>query len=224
VLLRAIGEVLPAALGVALNPFPIVAIVLLLASGSRRSAIAFAVGWVAGLTALTTIALFVASNTEESDGTSSVLLDALQVVLGAALLWLAWRKWHTRRRRGEVVEAPKWMSSVDSLAPLQALGLGAGLAGINPKNFAFIVSATASITDLAEGRHDVITAGAVFVLLGSSAVLGLLLFAVIAGDRSTAPLDNVKQFMLDNNAVIIMVVLLLLGVKVLGDGLGSLAS
>jgi threonine/homoserine/homoserine lactone efflux protein len=116
------------------------------------------------------------------------------------------------------------MSSVDSLAPLQALGLGAGLAGINPKNFAFIVSATASITDLAEGRHDVITAGAVFVLLGSSAVLGLLLFAVIAGDRSTAPLDNVKQFMLDNNAVIIMVVLGLLGVKVLGDGLGSLAS
>ena len=44
----------------------------------------------------------------------------------------------------------------------------------------------------------------------------------VAGDRAARPLAAVKQFMADNNAVIMMVVLLLLGAKLLGDGLGDL--
>ena len=224
-LIRAIGEVLPAALGISLNPFPIIAIVLLLAGGpSRKSAATFAFGWLVGLTALTTIALFVTTGTDATDGTTADSVNVLQVVLGVALLWFAWRKWRSRPRPGDEVVAPKWMSGIDTLGPLRAFGLGAGLAGVNPKNFAFIVSATASITDLAETRHDIVLAGAVFVLLGSIAVLGLLLFSVIRGPKAAAPLDEVKTFMLANNAVIIMAVLLILGVKILGDGLGSLAS
>ncbi len=224
-LLRTIGEVLPAALGIALNPFPIIAIVLLLAAGSsRQRGAAFAFGWFVGLSALTALALFVATGTEEADGSSSVVIDALQVVLGIGLLALAWHKWQSRPRRSEEVVPPKWMSGVDSLGPMRAFGLGAGLAGVNPKNFAFIVAATASITDLAETRHDIVLAGVVFVLLGSIAVLGLLGFALIRGSRADAPLDEVKTFMLANNAVIIILVLLFLGVKILGDGLGSLAS
>jgi hypothetical protein len=35
-------------------------------------------------------------------------------------------------------------------------------------------------------------------------------------------LTNVKQFMLDHNAVIMMVVLLVLGTKVLGQGIAGL--
>ena len=120
-LLRAVGEVLPAALGIALNPFPIIAIVLLLAAGSsRKSGAAFAFGWVVGLSALTALALFVATGTEEADGTVSVALDVLRVALGVGLLALAWHKWQSRPRRGEDVVPPKWMSSVDSLGPLRA--------------------------------------------------------------------------------------------------------
>lgn len=77
-LIRAVGEVLPAALGVTHNPFPIIAVVLLLAAGSsRKSGAAFAFGWVIGLVALTALALFIATGTEEADGSSSVVLDAL---------------------------------------------------------------------------------------------------------------------------------------------------
>lgn len=224
-LLRAIGEVLPAALGIALNPFPIIAIVLLLAAGSsRKSATAFALGWVLGLAGLTVVALFATTSTDDSDGTSSVVFDGLRVILGIALLWLAWRKWHGRPRRGDAVVPPKWMSSVNSFGPMQAFGLGAGLAGINPKNFAFIVSASASITDLTNTTRDTIVAGAVLVVLGSFAVLGLLMYSLVRGSKANGPLGEIKDFMLANNAVIIMVVLIILGVKILGDGLGSLAS
>jgi len=46
-----------------------------------------------------------------------------------------------------------------------------------------------------------------------------VVFYLLAGDRATRPLAVVKQFMAENNAVIMMVILLLLGAKLLGDGL-----
>ena len=49
---QTIGELLPAAVAVALSPIPIVAIVLVLdSSRARRNGLAFAGGWVSGLTA-----------------------------------------------------------------------------------------------------------------------------------------------------------------------------
>ena len=61
-----------------------------------------------------------------------------------------------------------------------------------------------------------------FTALGSITVAGSVLFHLLAGDRAARPLAAVKQFMADNNAAIMMVVLLLLGAKLLGDGLGGL--
>ena len=40
--------------------------------------------------------------------------------------------------------------------------------------------------------------------------------------RAARPLDAIKRFMADNSAVIMMVVLLLLGAKLIGDGLAVL--
>jgi hypothetical protein len=44
----------------------------------------------------------------------------------------------------------------------------------------------------------------------------------VGGERAAAPLEPLRQFMVDNNAVIMMIVLLLLGAKILGDGLTGL--
>ena len=49
-----------------------------------------------------------------------------------------------------------------------------------------------------------------------------MLFYLVGGKRAARPLDSIKQFMSANNAVIMMVVLLLLGAKLLGDGLAVL--
>ena len=61
-----------------------------------------------------------------------------------------------------------------------------------------------------------------FVALGSLSVAGSVLFSLVDADRAARPLATVKQFMSDNNAVIMMVVLLLLGAKLFGDGLAVL--
>lgn len=70
-------------------------------------------------------------------------------------------------------------------------------------------------------QADKAIAIAVFVALGSVTV-GAVLFYVVDAKRAARPLEAIKRFMSDNNAVIMMVVLLLLGAKLLGDGVGVL--
>ncbi len=85
-----------------------------------------------------------------------------------------------------------------------------------------MLTAAASIAEAGLGAADTAIAVAVFTALGSITVAGSVLFDLLAGDRAGRPLAAVKQFMADNNAAIMMVVLLLLGAKLLGDGLGGL--
>ena len=54
---------------------------------------------------------------------------------------------------------------------------------------------------------------------GPRAVVGSLL----GGARGAAVLDAVRQFMVANSAAIMVLVLLILGAKVLGDGSGGLS-
>ena len=58
-----------------------------------------------------------------------------------------------------------------------------------------------------------------FVALGSVTVAGAVLFYLVDTKRAARPLEAIRRFMSDNNQVIMMVVLLLLGAKLLGDGL-----
>jgi Sap, sulfolipid-1-addressing protein len=62
----------------------------------------------------------------------------------------------------------------------------------------------------------------VFATLGSVTVAGAVLCYLVAPERAARPLEAIKRFMSDNNAAIMMVVLLLLGAKLLGDGLAVL--
>lgn len=224
-LLRTIGELLPAALAIALSPFPVIAIVLLLGSAhGRRNGAAFALGWVVALSALMAAVVLFMNGTDEADGTSSRLVDWARVAVGALMIALAVKKWRTRPRSPEEVVMPGWIAALETATPQRSLLIGLGLGGVNPKHLALAMSAAASIVDLSAGGDDALFATIVFVVLASSSVLAALAFHTFGGDRATAPLESVKQFMLANNVVIMMVVLLVLGAKILGDGLGALGT
>jgi threonine/homoserine/homoserine lactone efflux protein len=113
------------------------------------------------------------------------------------------------------------MATIDAASPARTAVLGAALSGANPKNLALTLAAAASIADAGLDDADTTIAVAVFVAVGSATVAGAVLFSLLAGERAAGPLQTVKRFMADNNAVIMMVVLLLLGAKLLGDGLAA---
>lgn len=224
--LDSLGEMLPAAIAVALSPFPVIAVVLVLGTPAAvRNGLWFALGWVVGLSALTALVLVVVGRADGESGTSSnTLLSVFRVVVGVLLIVLAWKKWAGRRRRGEEPTMPPWMAGVEQITSARALRLGAILGGVNPKNFALAMSAMVAVAGATTDGGRAWVAALIFVAIGSGAVVGAVAARLILGDRAADPLDEVKRFMLDNNVVIMMIVLLVLGAKILGDGLAGLGT
>ena len=69
---QAIGDLLPSAVGVALSPIPIIAVILILATPKARSnGPAFALGWVLGLIVVSVIVLLVAGGADDPDSNAS---------------------------------------------------------------------------------------------------------------------------------------------------------
>ena len=214
-----IGDMLPSALGVALSPIPIVAVVLILgAPGARTVGPAFALGWIAGLALVSVIVVVVLGTGSDPDGDDPGI-SWLKVAIGILFLLMAAGQWRKRPKGGEEPETPKWMATIDTVTAPKAAVLGVALSAINPKNLALTLAAAASIAEAGLDQADTAVAIAVFVALGSVTVAGAVLFDLLDAERAAGPLDAIKRFMYDNNAVIMMVILLLLGAKLLGDGL-----
>jgi threonine/homoserine/homoserine lactone efflux protein len=225
VLGQAIGELLPAAAAVALSPIPIVAVVLVLdGPKARRSGPAFAVGWVAGLTIVSALVVLVAGAVSDPGSDTATGISWVMAAIGVAFLVMAAQQWTKRPKRGATPEMPGWMTSISSVEPTRALVLGAALSGANPKNLALTLTASAAIANAELGGADTALAVLVFVAIGSLTVVGAVAFDVLAPGKAARPLGAIKDFMADNNATIMMVILLLLGVKILGDALAGVWS
>jgi len=218
-LTQAIGDLLPSAMGVALSPVPIISVILMLGTPrARRNGPAFAVGWVAGLVIVSVIVLLVTGDASDPDSSTTTDVNWVQVAVGVLFLAMAAKQWKSRPKKGEEAEIPKWMATIDTFTPAKSLVLGAALSGANPKNLALTASAAASIAQAGLSGADDAIAIAVFVIIGSLTVAGPVIYYVIAADKAAGPLASIKDFMADHNAVIMMVVLLVLGAKILGQG------
>lgn len=222
---QAIGDLLPAAAAVALSPIPIIAIVLVLDSARARvNGPAFAVGWIGGLTAVSVVVVLVAGGASDPDSVAATGVNGGKAAIGILFLVMAARQWKKRPKKGETTEMPSWMATIDSISPVKALGLGVALSALNPKNLALTLAASASIAQAGLDATDETIAIAAFVVVGSLSVAGSVLFFLVAPRPAARSLGAVRQFMADNNATIMMVILLLLGLKVLGSALGGLGT
>jgi len=224
-LTQAICQTLPFAVAGALSPIPIIAVIVMLGTPrARTNAPAFAVGWVVGLTAISVIVLLISNGTSEPDSAPSTAASWISLAVGVALVALAARKWRGRPRRGEQPEMPGWMTAVDGFSAGRSLGLGLTVSMANPKALALTSGAALRIAEAGLSRADSAVAVAVFVLISSLTVLGPVAAFLVAGDRSAAPLGRLKEFMSANSAVIMMVIFVIFGAKLIGDGIGGLAT
>jgi threonine/homoserine/homoserine lactone efflux protein len=220
---HAIGDILPSAIGVALSPVPIIAVILMLGTPKARSnGPAFAAGWVLGLVVVSVVVLLVAGDADDADSGTSTAVSWITLLLGALFLVMAAGQWRTRPAPGTEPAMPSWMSAIDSFAPGRSFLLGAALSGINPKNLALTLAAAGSIAKAGLDAGGSAVAIAVFVLLGSLTVAGPVVVYLVASERAARSLSSIKDFMAAHNAVIMMVVLLVLGAKLIGSGIGGL--
>jgi hypothetical protein len=220
---EAIGQVLPLAIAAAISPFPIIGVVLMLVSRRARvNGPAFVVGWLAGLAVVGAIGLTVTNAAAAGDGGApSDGANTFQIVLGALLVVFAVRQWRKRPRAGEEPPMPKWMSAVESFTPVKAAGMGVVLSAVNPKNLVLALSAATTIAATSLGGSDQVVAYAVFALIASIGVATPVVISFTMGDRARPILESLKTWLAHHNAAILAVIFLVIGAKVLGQGIAG---
>jgi threonine/homoserine/homoserine lactone efflux protein len=221
----AIGQVLSFGVGVAVSPVPIIAVVLMLGTPrARTNGPVFVLGWIAGLAVVGAIVLAVAGGADATeDAEPATWVTVLKIVLGALLLLLAAKQWRDRPRGDAAGALPKWMQTIDRFTPGRAFAMALLLSGLNPKNLLLTVGAAAAIAQTGASTGSQVAALAVFVLLGT---LGPGLPVAIyfgMGERATHLLDELKTWMGAHNAAIMAVLCLVIGAKLVGDGISGLA-
>ena len=220
----AIGQVLPFAVVVALSPIPIIGVVLMLGTPRARSnGPAFILGWLLGLTVVGAIVLAVASGANASEsGQPASWVGVLKLVLGVVLLLLAVKQWRGRPRGDADAALPGWMRAIDHFTPGRALAMGVALSAINPKNLVLTIGAAAAIAQTGISTGDKAIALAVFVVIATLGPGIPVAIYFVMGERATRMLDELKNWMGQNNATIMAVILLVIGAKLLGDGISAL--
>jgi threonine/homoserine/homoserine lactone efflux protein len=221
---EAIGQVLSLGVGVALSPVPIIAVVLMLGTPRARvNGPAFVAGWIVGLAVVGAIVLVVSGAAGASDDAEPAKwVDWLKIALGVLLGLVAVRQWRGRPREGASGDLPKWMRAIDRFTPARAFAIAAALSGVNPKNLLLTVAAAAAVAQAGVSTGDEIAAMAVFVVVGTigpGIPVGIY-FAM--GERAAKLLDELKAWLGAHNAAIMAVLCLVIGVKVIGDGISGL--
>lgn len=222
---QAIGSILPLAIGVDISVLSIIAIILMLITPRARSnGPAFVAGWILGLVVVGGLVLVLANvaGVGSSSG-SSTAASAIKLTLGMLLLLLAVRQWRSRPGPGEQAPTPKWMAAVDSFTPVKSLGLGAAMSGVNPKNLVLSAAAAMSIaqTGLPVGQQIVVLA--VFVVVGTVTVAAPLVVYLALGRKADSILDGWREWLAANNAAIMLVVFLVFGFVLIGQGIAGLS-
>jgi len=221
-----IGDLLPLAVGVAISPIPIIAVILMLMSReASRTSVGFLIGWVAGIVVVTTVVLLLVGQAKNtSQGQPSTLSSVLKLVFGALLLLLGANEWRHKPKPGETPAMPKWMGTIDTFTFGKALGLGVLLSAVNPKNLLMCLGAGTTIGAAhLSGSGDIVTV-TVFTVLAASTVAAPVIAYLIAPESMAGPLQRMRAWLSENNATVMAVLLLIIGVVLIGKGIAALSS
>jgi hypothetical protein len=221
---QAIGQMLGPAVAVAIGPTAIIAVILMLLSERARiNGIGFVFGWAAGLSIVGGVLLGVAGSQDMSSGSTPAHgVSVAKTVIGVLLVLLAFRQQHARPVDGREPSMPQWMATVETFGPGKAVGLGAVLAALNPKNLALIAAATGSIAQANLAAGQSIGALAIFVAVATLGVAIPVGVYFALGQRASSILEGWRDWLVEHNATVTFVLLLVIGSVILGQGISGL--
>lgn len=221
-MLDVLGETLPLAVGIALSPLPILAVVLLLVSPNSGAGPAFLAGRLAGVTLVVGLFAAMSDVVERSSGGPSPVVAAARIIVGAALAFLAVRKWSRRPGPEEEPELPGWMSSIEDSTAARGFRLAFLLSTANPKELLLGVGAGFAVGSAGLPLGATMVTVLIFTLIACLSVGTPVVAFLLAGERMAGPLESARTVLVRHNAVIMSVVLLIIAAALIGGGIADL--
>ncbi len=219
-----LSELVPIAVGIAMNPPAVIAVIVLLSSAHpRRNAGAFVAGWVFGLFVAGAIALALGDALTLLDGSQPWVI-VLKLLAGIALLVLAFGAWRRSRRSDGAKETPGWMRSLTGFSASKAFLTAALFAGLNPKTLALNVAGMLTIAEADLALAAQLVAVAAFVVLASITVAGPLAYQLVAPKSAGVVLGSFEGWLVDNSSIIGAAVLLVLGLVIVSGAVETLVA
>lgn len=215
-----LGHLFAPAMVVAVSPFSIIAVLILIlhTDRPRPNGLAFLAGrWIA-LAACTAVFMQAPRMLSRLNRPMS---PWLLIAIGGVLLAAGIAVWVRRER---MTEEPRWLRSIDRITPLGAAAIGLALVLTNPKMLA--ANAAAGLLVDNAGLSVAAAGGAVlyYSALASSTV-AIPVFAYVAvGARSNAHLTRLKDWLHRRNGLVSAVILIAVAIALLLAGIRQLAA
>jgi hypothetical protein len=92
------------------------------------------------------------------------------------------------------------------------------------QNLAMAVGAAAGLAQLSVSTTDALVALVVFVVVASLTIAGPVVYYLVGGEDARRRLDELKDWLGQNNTAVMAVLLLVFGVILISKGLGSLTA
>lgn len=218
-----IGDILPLALGIAISPIPIIAAILMLLSPrAKGTSIGFFLGWVLGIVVALVVFILLASVITPADPDEpQPVAGVIKLLLGALMLALSVKQWRGRPQGDDEPTLPSWMAAIDQFTVAKGLGLGFLLSAVNPKNLLMGAGAGMTIGSAGLTTGGTVITVIVFTVIAAASVAIPVIGYLLASQAMAAPLQSLRVWLLHNNATVMAVLLLVIGVTMLGKGLGS---
>ena len=114
------------------------------------------------------------------------------------------------------------MRTIDEFSPARSVALGSALSAVNPKNLLLTVAAAAAIAGSASSTGQEAVALGVFVVIATLGPGAPVAVYFALGERAERWLDALKTWLSVHNAAIMAVLCLVIGAKLIGDGIAGL--
>jgi len=219
-----VAQIIPLALGIALSPLPVVAVlVILLTRRARFSSVVFAASWVLGVAVAVIIATaFAGQFARPVVGYDLPYEGAVTFLLGAGLVVIAGISRRGRFRSGEPDAPPTWVNAVDDLSPWGGAFVAFTNATTSPKNLALALAAGVALQGTIKEPWTQTLVIAVYVAIASVTVVAPVVLYFVGGERSVALLRRWKERITARAAALTELLLFLLGLTLTVKGLVNL--
>jgi hypothetical protein len=203
-------------LAISVDPIPLTAYLVLLPSkrGVVKGA-AFIFGWLVSLAIVVTVTVLATGNNPPRAKTApSLAALAVKILLGAGLLYIAFRQRRRIDQPKKPKKTPKWQAGVDNMSPWFAIGIAPLV-----QPWGLIAAGAATVVQAKVSSVESSLALFFFCVLATASYATLELYTGFRPEKSQAFMGGIRNWIDTHTDQVIIVGSLVLGFWLIGNSL-----